>query len=704
MLLYAITISLAAFLLFEVQPILAKMILPWFGGTSSVWTTCMLFFQVELLLGYLYAHWLHEKVPGRKQAFLHIAALAASLAALPILPNSRWKTSDVGHPSFHILVLLTLTVGLPYFLLSSTSPLLQAWYARRHRDGLPYRLFALSNFASLLALLSYPLLVEPNLPTRVQALGWSAAYVCFVALCGVAAWRSAGLAAPGASLSEPRLSGSREQASRDTLPDATSAASTEEAGDNGPSRTERVLWLGLAACASILFLAVTTHLTQDIAAIPFLWILPLSIYLLSFIICFEAPGAYRRAIFLPLLAAALAFLAYRLWPYHAAMPMRLTIAAVAASLFVCCMVCHGELARLKPHPRHLTGFYVTVALGGACGGLFVALFAPAVFHAYHEFPIGLALCAALAFRMLAPEFKRFSALERWAGTAVLAVLLCAYLAALVHIMGEMVGGYRLVARNFYGQLKVLDDGNPRIDEYACRTLIHGTINHGEQFVREEYRHEPVTYFCPGSGVGRAMRAQQGRPRRIGVLGLGCGTLAAYGRAGDTLRIYEINPLVLEIANRDFTYLHDTAAKVEIAMGDARLTLESEPSQQFDLLVMDAFSGDSVPVHLITREAFRTYLRHLKPDGILAVNITNTYLNLGPVMALAAASVGKQAYSYRYEADPDDAVCFSCTWALIMDRATVAAHPGLEVGATLLRPNGKFRVWTDDFSNMLSILK
>jgi SAM-dependent methyltransferase len=386
------------------------------------------------------------------------------------------------------------------------------------------------------------------------------------------------------------------------------------------------------------------------------------------------------------------------------MSMRGSIAAFAGALFIACMVCHGELVRVRPHPRYLTSFYVVVSLGGVCGGLFVGLLAPSIFHAYDEFPIGLALCALLVFRVLFPTTMRLPSYWKWAATAGLAIVVCCYLGALVRVMQEMTGGYRLAERNFYGQLKVREDGDPEIDEFACLQLIHGTINHGEQFVRRKLHDEPVTYFCPDSGVGRAMRAQEGHARRIGVLGLGCGTLAAYGKAGDTLRIYEINPLVLQIANQVFSYLRDTPAKVEVAMGDARLNLEAEPSQQFDVLVMDAFSGDSVPVHLITREAFQTYFRHLKPDGILAVNITNSYLDLEPVMEGAAAALGKQAYAYDYVADPDDSVCFSCSWALIMDRSTFDARPSLHSGAKLLRPVRKFRTWTDDFSNMFSILR
>ena len=691
MLLYALTISLSAFLLFEVQPIIAKMILPWFGGSSAVWSTCMLFFQIVLLLGYAYAHWLHSRLAARKQALVHIAVLAISLATLPIIPGEHWKSANVGQPSLTILALLAVTVGLPYFLLSSTSPLLQAWYARSHKGGLPYRLFALSNLASMTALLTYPFLVEPNLPSHIQGIVWSGGFVCFAVLCGLTAWRSSALAA---------------------LPQFADAP-MKDAGPP-PSFSLRLLWLGLAAAASILLLAVTTHLTQDVAAIPFLWIIPLAVYLLSFILCFESPRLYHRSVFVPLLIAALGFMAFRLWFDHVdwevkffgmRMALRLVIGLLAFALFVCCMVCHGELVRIKPHPRYLTGFYVIVSMGGAVGGLFVGLVAPNLFHAYWEFPIGLIFCALVAFLVFSRELWKRPGMVRIAGIASLAILLLGYAWFLRGIMHRMVADYRVVARNFYGQLRTKDEGDPSTDEDACRKLVHGVINHGEQMKLEKYRRLPVTYFCPQSGIGRGMRAQEGQPRKIAILGLGCGTLAAYGRAGDILRIYEINPLVPEIAQSEFTYLKDTPAKVELVLGDGRLQIEAEPPDQlFDMLVMDAFSGDSVPVHLITREAFGIYFRHLKPNGILAVNISNTYLDLEPVMERAANAYGKVALAYHFTPEDDDILCFGCSWTLIMDRATLDSHPELLKDAKVLKQERPFRIWTDEFSNMFSILK
>ncbi|MDP2998060.1 MAG: fused MFS/spermidine synthase [Bryobacterales bacterium] len=678
MILYAVTIFLSAFLLFQVQPLIAKLILPWFGGTSAVWSSCMLFFQVVLLGGYLYAHWLHEKLSPRWQAVVHTAVLGASLLVLPLNPDASWKGEALRNPSWAILGLLATAIGLPYFVLSTTSPLIQAWYAKSHAGSVPYRLFALSNLASLLALVSYPALVEPALSLRHQSLAWSAGYAGFAVLCGVTGWRG--------------LRG------RLVEPPARSAA----ADVPSPGWAPRLMWVLLPAVASVLLLAITKFLTQDVAAVPFLWILPLAVYLLSFILCFDSPRFYWRPVFLALLVPALGAMAYLDWPQGQWFKVPVTVSVSTLALFVFCMVCHGEMVRLKPHPRFLTGFYLMMSVGGAAGGVLVGMVAPNLFNAAYELPAGLAMCAVLVPSALALENR--ARLRRPAGHLALAfggLALGGYLYFLGVVVGDMVKGYRVVARNFYGELRVEqyddDETGPR------RKLLHGIINHGEQILDQAWRRSPITYFCPDTGIGRAMRALEGTPRRIGILGLGCGTLLTYSRPGDVVRIYEINPLVLDLAHREFTNIADAPARVETALGDGRLLLEREAPRKFDILVMDAFSGDSVPVHLITREAFRTYFRHLRPGGILAVNISNRYLDLKPVVARAARDVGRIALAFDYTADADDSICFSNTWALVVEPETHRALALIQTGE-VIEPRPGFRAWTDDYSNLLGILK
>ncbi|MGE5569231.1 MAG: spermidine synthase [Rhodospirillales bacterium] len=670
MVLYACAVFLAAFLLFQIQPLIAKIILPWFGGASSVWNTCMLFFQAALLLGYLYAHWLNERLNARRQAAVHSAVLLVSLALLPVMPKESWKAASAAHPEGRILLLLAATVGLPFFLLSTTSPLLQAWYARTHAGKTPYRLFALSNFASLAALLSYPVLVEPYFSVRAQAWMWSGAYAFFVLLAAAVAWRSAS---------------GHAMKSAPPMPPAAP-----------PGWQVRALWAALPATASILLLSFTTYLTQDVAAIPFLWILPLSAYLLSFIICFEAPRLYYRVIFMPLLVMALGTAAYMLWTGRDAFGVFANVGLATGALFVFCMVCHGELARLKPHPRYLTAFYLMLAFGGALGGMFVGLAAPVLFNGYFELQLGLALCAALTAIVLIREMRLNDA--AW----ILGAVVIAYTIMLGVTVGETLEGCRVAARNFYGQLRVreFDSGDglgPR------RELLHGAIIHGVQFLEEGYRDKPNSYYCEETGVGKALLEGGGAPRRIGVLGLGTGTIALYGRPGDTIRIYEINPLVVQLARSEFTYLRDSKAQVEIVLGDGRLSLEREPDQRFDVLVMDAFAGDSVPVHLLTEEAFRTYLRHLAIGGVLAVNISNKYLELCPVIERAARRFNKSALYAPFETPGNDRLCYSASWVLVVDQD---AHGRLHqpLHAEILQPTPGFRLWTDDYSSLLSVVK
>jgi SAM-dependent methyltransferase len=676
--LYALTIFLSAFLLFQVQPLIAKTILAWFGGTASVWTTCMLFFQLELLLGYLYAHFSISRLRPRQQAILHTVLLGLAVAMLPVIPSPGWKPAGSENPTVQILLLLLATVGLPYLLCSTTGPLVQAWYARRERGAAPYHLFALSNLGSMLALLSYPPLVEPYLPIPQQAWIWSGAFVVFAALCATVAWRSA----------------RREE--------ETASVQTMDRGPS-PGWLAKVQWVALAACPSILMLAVTNHLTQDVASIPFLWILPLTIYLLSFILTFDARGWYRPGIFLLLLAPSLAGMAYLQWTESYELGVLRTIAIFAAALFVACMVCHGELAARKPAPAHLTSFYLMLSIGGALGGLFVGVVAPYLFISYFELPAGIALCGVLAW-LIAIDEPDLTWAQRVASVSSLSLLIgvSGLTVFLVRSMRDSVKDYELVQRNFYGSLRVRESNPGQWEGY--RTLLHGSINHGEQWTHPERRRDLLTYYCANSGIGRAMKRRvDGVPRKVAVLGLGAGTMAAFGRPGDEFRFYEINPIVPKLATTQFTFLPDSKAKTEVVLGDARLSLEREASQQFDVIMMDAFSGDSIPVHLVTTEAFEQYFRHLKNDGIIVVHISNKYLDLEPVLAAAARTLGKAARVFESGED-DEGNCFGTTYVLVANSAKVFDETPFQGSGHEPRVDDKVPAWTDGYSNMFRILK
>ena len=664
--LYAFTIFVSAFLLFQVQPVMARMILPWFGGSAAVWTICMLFFQITLLLGYLYAHWTTERLLPRVQARIHAGLLAASLLLLPVIPAAAWKPAGPEDPTLRILCLLAATVGLPYFMLSTSGPLVQAWYVRR-RGAVPYRLYALSNIGSMLALLSYPVLVEPHLAARAQAQAWSGAYVLFVAL-------TVGLALR-----------------RQTGADPETAASAPGPAPEGPPGRVRIAWMALPACASALLLAVTNHMTQNVAAIPFLWVLPLSLYLMSFIVCFDRETWYRRWLFIPLLAAALGGMAWSMLDIEN-ISIKPLILLFSAGLFFACIVCHGELARLKPHPRHLTSFYLMISLGGALGGLVVGLAAPYLLNGEYELPAILAACAVLAAAL--PFRTPLPRPLKWLGAAA-ATGIIVTLAVGVHTTVE---DNRLRVRNFYGSLRVLDSGGGR---EAVRRLLHGAIDHGEQYLSPERSRQATTYYGTNSGVGVAIRHFQSPGQRMGFIGLGAGTLAAYGRRGDSYRFYEINPLVERIARTEFQYLRQSEAAVAVALGDARLSLEQEAPRQFSVLAVDAFSGDAIPVHLLTREAFQLYFRHLDPDGILAVHISNRYLDLQPVVEQAARSLGKETLTVESASD-DDRDVFESTWVLVagqpfQDAAFKAAGVKAQAGRTI-------RTWTDEYSNLFQVLR
>jgi hypothetical protein len=690
---YGLVIFSSAFLLFEVQPLIAKIILPWFGGVAAVWAVCLVFFQTVLLLGYLYAHLLARKFPRRTQGRIHAALLGASLLVLPILPKSSWQPTGHEDPALYILWLLTLTIGLPFFLLSSTSPLLQAWYAGSRPGASPYRFYALSNVGSLLALLIYPVLVEPKISNTHQAVAWSGAYVAIALLYAALALRRQPARAAGEEI-------------------ATAAPSATPR----PSWKLQLLWISLAACGSALLLAITNHITQNVASVPFLWVLPLSLYLLTFILCFEGQIWYQRSLFLRLLIVALGGMAYAYSPAYSGLPLIVLLPLFCFGLFVCCMFCHGELARLKPDPSHLTLFYLMLSLGGALGAAFVALVAPRIFSGYYELAVALGACMILVHvvhnrdPVVAPRQAR-SPIVRLA----FAVIVAAFLVILVVVARQQEEQTLVSVRNFYGVLRVRDMGPDVVvakgeaapvtgEDGRYRILINGTIQHGLQFLAPGRRDLPTAYYGPSSGIGVVLRAiEGGRPLRVGIIGLGAGTIATYGRSGDQYTFYEINPLDVLLAKTEFTFLRDSRAQIEIVPGDARLSLEREKTRQFDVLAVDAFTGDSIPVHLLTLQAFRLYFRNLAPDGVLAVHISNRYLNLAPVVAAAAMKLGKEAVEIT---NPDDHAngIFNASWILLGTPGRFEGLEQVEAAGHILRRARRNQLWTDDYSSLFRVLK
>jgi hypothetical protein len=772
---FALTIFTGAFLLFQVQPLVGKYILPWFGGGPGVWTTCMLFFQLLLLGGYAYAHVVSRHLKPRPQALLHVVLLAAALASLPITPGDHWKPTAGGEPAWQILALLTASLGLPYFVLSATGPLMQEWFRRTAPGVSPYRLYALSNVGSLLALISYPFYFETNFTRLAQARFWSWGLVCYALCCGYCAWRvwRQPLDGPGAL----------------GLSNAPTAAGTPESSGASapPTAKRRALWLVLPACASVLLLAVTNKICQDVAVIPFLWVLPLALYLLTFIICFDHPRWYSRFWFTLLLVVALAAACHALFE-GADLPIVRQVAIYAVALFVGCMICHGELYRLKPHPAHLTSFYLLIAAGGAAGGLFVALVAPAVFDNFYELHLSLALLVALLLALLwrgkdtlSPGrwraltallglaatygadrvldlgvawalrrgFLAYATAERFWNSSRLAGLhwtlwvlvgllvagavylrrrrappdwhrlacglLTAGWCALVVVLGAQIreasGHVLLSSRNFYGVLSVLEyeKGDARSHYYL---LQHGRITHGIQFSAPERAGMITSYFGLRSGLGLALRQfPRQDQQRIGLLGLGVGTITAYGKPGDYIRLYEIDPAVTRIAAKPFSYLARSQARIEVVMGDGRLSMEREPPQNLDFLIMDAFSSDAVPVHLLTKEAFAIYQRHLKPDGAILVNISNRYLNLRPVIENAARALNFQSHHIECEDgvggdDDEDSAwwLYGNTWMVLSKNTEFMSRSALTSAASPPAKPNTIPLWTDDYSSLFRVLQ
>ena len=682
---FAATIFMGAFLLFQVQPLIGKFILPWFGGTPAVWTISMLFFQTVLLAGYAYAHLITRFCSSRGQAILHASLLLAALVFLPITPGPSWKPTGAEDPTWRILQLLLVCLGLPCFVLSSTGPLMQEWFRRLNVGVSPYRLYALSNLGSLLALLSYPFAVEPSLARKGQAAMWAWGFALFAVLSGVCA---------------VRLWKANPSAPRDLAPSEVSGSNTENCSSGA-----RILWIVLSACAVVLLLAVTNKICQDVAVIPFLWVLPLAIYLLSLVICFDRPRWYAREPFTVAFVGAMILL-YHLLYEGTHYPLILQITVYVGTLFICCMICHGELVRLKPAAAHLTGYYLSISAGGASGGLFVAIVAPRIFNSYAELHWGLWACAVLIMICYARDRTTFLVVDRkWpVWPAILAGLLVLGGALLRESFRDRKNNLD-VSRNFYGILRVYER-NAGLPGEHCYIMKSGGIVHGLQFSDPARALLPTMYYHESTGAALAFRqfAASGG-KRIGVIGLGTGTLAAFGQTNDLMRFYEINPEVKRLAETRFRYLANSKAHIEVSLGDARLSLENEPSQNFDLFVIDAFTSDSIPVHLLTREAFELYLRHLKRDAVMVINISNVHLSLYPVVEKLAQHFKLNTARILFR-DPNAPFWITASdWILLSRDESLFKNPAFQERKSAPTQNlATVPLWTDEYTSLFEILK
>lgn len=695
--LFVTTIFLAGFLLFLMEPLFAKLILPWFGGTAAVWATCLVFYQGALLAGYWYADLAARRFTTTRGAVVYTGLLLVSLLFLPIAPMAFWRGHAAVDPAWRILGLLVCSIGLPFVVLSATSPLVQAWYARRtggagkkteEAGRSPYTLYAVSNAASLLALLSFPLVIEPRISAHRQAVSWSILYGLFVLICAAAAWMVR--AGQNKEFEDTHRAGMERNIPADL---AGTGLLRLHAGPAAPMWRDQLLWLALAACGSMALLAVTNHLATNVAPIPLLWVIPLALYLLSFALVFARRGLYSRWLTARLLAVMLGAAGYAIYDSTLTQAIQVSVPVFCLALFVVCLFSHGELARRRPNPEQLTSFYLIVAAGGALGSVCVALIAPHVLSGVYELPIVLVLVALLATILLWPE--GWGARIFW---SAMALCMCGVLGWNVHsTRAESVA----MLRDFYAALRIQEFTVGR--KFPFRLLIHGTIQHGAQYLTWPENRNPTMYYSRKSGIGLALRFCCDGPKRVGVIGLGTGTIAAYGKLGDTIRFYEIDPQVVRVANGWFTFLKQSPAKSEIVLGDARLSLEAEPAQQFDVLAVDAFSGDAIPVHLLTKEAFGGYFRHLKPEGILAVHVSNTYLDLAPVVKLLAEDAD---YPIRLISNEDDdaALISAADWVLVTRNQQFLNIPETFEGSKNIEVPPGLALWTDDYNNLFRILR
>jgi hypothetical protein len=695
MIYFVFAVFLSSFLLFQIQPMMGKYILPWFGGTTGVWSASLLFFQTILTGGYAYSYWLIGRLSRQRQGLVHLILLGFSILLLiintivwdnPILPDDSWRSQIGSQPLIDVLKVLLVAVGPPYFLLSTNSTLMQAWFIRDQLAGSPYWLYAVSNVGSLVALITFPTLFEPRFSLITQSILWVGVYILFILIAGYQAW----------SIFHRGVS-------------AKSNISSQVGSDviRSPKIKQRFMWVGMAALGSILLLATTSRVTQEVAAIPFLWVIPLTVYLLSFILTFSGERWYNRWFLLFLLFDST--VAYLWLVIASTVSFTVQIGIYSVLLFSCTMICHGELYRQRPDPSHLTTFYLMVSIGGAVGGIAVNLVFPYIFKGFWEFQAGLSLVwiLMLIFVMKIPPQVNFN-LRRLLVVGVAATT-CLVIGSL-YLQSNTYSQKALETyRNFFG-IQSVKEKFPEDPDNHYYVLTHGITTHGYQFLSPEMRTLPTAYYVEDSGVGIGFNYHPFRPGtlRVGLVGLGVGVIAAYGQDGDLFRFYEVNPAVVEIAQSvNFSFLRDTPADVEIVIGDGRISLERElqenGSNNFDMLVLDAFNSDSIPTHLLTLEAFDLYTQHLKPGGILALHISNQHLNLKPIVWQLADMIGKEGLIFYYTSE--DIRSKPSLWILLTNNQDFLQNPDvLKFSSPREVDTPAIRLWTDDYSNLFQVLK
>ncbi|HZV53506.1 MAG TPA: fused MFS/spermidine synthase [Rhodocyclaceae bacterium] len=704
--LFALTVFLSAYLLFQVQPLISKFILPWFGGSPTVWTTAMLFFQSVLFGGYVYAHLITRHGSPRVQAGVHVTLLAAAaMLAVFVIPDASLKPTGDDSPIGQILLLLGLSVGLPYFCLATTGPLIQYWYARSGTGGSVFRLYALSNVGSFLALLSFPYVFEPLFELPQLGRFWTWGFWIFALLCAAVALRV------------PRMGQAPVARSMATDIDTTDLFAQ-------PTLIQRMRWIALPALASLAFIATTDHVSHNIAPEPRLWIAALALYLLTFIICFDHPRWYRRAWIASIGLIAILFVAGRKeipgwfgldWDYGVAEMRWIHLTA----MFLVCLMSHGELYRQRPgNPRYLTEFYLWMSFGGACGGLFVALVATNWFADYYEWPLFLIASIGLASFILASAWGKSGVGARGAAGLACLVLggMTLYWEDPLNWRRDANADYTDIylhqSRNFYGTVSVKERRFFQEPSQGYRVFYSGSVTHGVQYLDPARHRLPVSYYSEGSGVGETLIYAQARQAslRVAIIGLGAGTLATYARAADEYDFYEINPEAVRVASRWFDNVPSCRARSkQVIVGDARLKLQQLADDvRYDVIVLDAFTGGSVPIHLLTREAFRIYQRHLKPDGFIAVHITNGYLNLYPVVRRQAEALGMGFRNKYLPGDADRQIRHNQYFIITNDRQYLHRYPSVnrkyfDDNGVLIReedPNlPGVPLWTDHFSSL-----